>query len=478
MSARSVLLIAGAVLAMVLGGVAAVWLAADDEPRRIGGITTTEKTTAQKWLLFANDGKYLGPVKSVEGCASEGAVVGEVVRQTGLVNSFKVVKQLGKASYARCTLVIDLSARSQLWTWIGDLFNPQKPATKRGFYLVRATAENKPVQVIEIPQAFVTRFGFPRHAVVQQQVGTSKVATEGLGDFEITLTPTSLKRHTPCCPPLDPVPAESYQPVSSVGIQFGSQDVEDVTEIGPYTATRDAEKLTIAFSSGPTLVLLLAGPIDAGQLEVGIAAGPEADDFEKWFDDSVVKGTSTPEKTATIVFLSGGKGALELTLTGVGIFKAELGRYSFYAQGLSLVYSGLQPAPTATPPPAPTPAPATTTAPAATTQTTTTAATTTEPPPQETTPTSETKGVAAPERLRAEVGDTSIVLTWSAVEGAEGYVALTSTQPGGPYTELARPTDTTYTVPRPEAGTLYFVVRAFAGEVESENSIEVSAEVG
>ena len=52
---------------------------------------------------------------------------------------------------------------------------------------------------------------------------------------------------------------------------------------------------------------------------------------------------------------------------------------------------------------------------------------------------------AAPTNLAATAGDSVVTLTWTASSGAKSYYVKRSTTSGGPYTQIAAPTSTSYT---------------------------------
>jgi hypothetical protein len=83
---------------------------------------------------------------------------------------------------------------------------------------------------------------------------------------------------------------------------------------------------------------------------------------------------------------------------------------------------------------------------------------------------------AAPAATATAVSQTQIDLGWKEVQGATGYVVLTSTASGGPYTQIATPTAATFSHTGLSAGTTYFyVVRATNAAGTSGNSAEVTA---
>jgi len=82
----------------------------------------------------------------------------------------------------------------------------------------------------------------------------------------------------------------------------------------------------------------------------------------------------------------------------------------------------------------------------------------------------------APTNLTATAGDTQVSLTWSASSGATSYNVKRSGTSGGPYTQIAAPTSTSYTDTALTNGmTYYYVVSALNSTGESANSAQVVA---
>lgn len=83
---------------------------------------------------------------------------------------------------------------------------------------------------------------------------------------------------------------------------------------------------------------------------------------------------------------------------------------------------------------------------------------------------------AAPALPTATGGTRQVALSWAAVSGATGYLALRGTAAGGPYTQFAAPTSTSATDAGLSDGTRYtYVVRATGPGGTSGNSPEASA---
>jgi fibronectin type 3 domain-containing protein len=86
------------------------------------------------------------------------------------------------------------------------------------------------------------------------------------------------------------------------------------------------------------------------------------------------------------------------------------------------------------------------------------------------------KAPAAPAGLTASAANAQVNLTWSASTGASAYYVKRSTTTGGPYTQIATPTTTTYADNTVTNGTkYYYVVSAYNTDGQSANSAEVSA---
>lgn len=67
---------------------------------------------------------------------------------------------------------------------------------------------------------------------------------------------------------------------------------------------------------------------------------------------------------------------------------------------------------------------------------------------------------------------------WAEVKGAERYLILSSSKPGGSYEQLAETADTKHALSKLEPGTtIYLVLRAARGEEQSKNSEEIAVEI-
>jgi len=81
---------------------------------------------------------------------------------------------------------------------------------------------------------------------------------------------------------------------------------------------------------------------------------------------------------------------------------------------------------------------------------------------------------AAPTNLQATAGNAQVSLTWTASTGATSYHVKRATTNGGPYTQIAAPTSTSFTDTTVTNGTAYYyVVTAVNAAGESPNSTQV-----
>ena len=81
----------------------------------------------------------------------------------------------------------------------------------------------------------------------------------------------------------------------------------------------------------------------------------------------------------------------------------------------------------------------------------------------------------APENLQAIAGDAQVSLTWTTYLGATSYNVKRSATPGGPYSLVGTPTETSFTDSPLANGTPYYYVVSAVASSESPDSTEASA---
>jgi fibronectin type 3 domain-containing protein len=87
-----------------------------------------------------------------------------------------------------------------------------------------------------------------------------------------------------------------------------------------------------------------------------------------------------------------------------------------------------------------------------------------------------TNAPSIPSGLTASAANAQVNLTWNASSGATAYYVKRSTTTGGPYTQIAAPTGTSYADNSVTNGTkYYYVVSAYNSYGQSANSAEVNA---
>jgi fibronectin type 3 domain-containing protein len=92
------------------------------------------------------------------------------------------------------------------------------------------------------------------------------------------------------------------------------------------------------------------------------------------------------------------------------------------------------------------------------------------------TPSAPAQTPAVPTGIQATPGNTQVILSWAVTSGATSYHVKRSTTNGGPYTQIAAPTATSFTDTGLINDTTYFyVVSALNSVGESANSAQVSA---
>jgi fibronectin type 3 domain-containing protein len=82
---------------------------------------------------------------------------------------------------------------------------------------------------------------------------------------------------------------------------------------------------------------------------------------------------------------------------------------------------------------------------------------------------------AAPTGLAATAGNAQVVLNWNSSSGAAGYRVKRATTSGGPYTQIAAPTSTSYTDTAVINGTEYYYVVTAANAAGAESGLSAQA---
>lgn len=449
MRTRSIVAILLGVTALFVFVGAAVFLFGGDD-RRVGAINTGKSFAVGKYVLQTEGAnpQFLGFLSSYEGCRPKGSVAKDQPDAQGVIK-----KSIAGVANEACVLRFGPSMNPAFWAMIASM--AQGTAPPRDFQILSTSFDYKVLGGVRLVNAVPRRFLIPQfEASSQKQQPT----------FQLTLVPDSLT----------PVGTGVIGTLVK-GVSGGKQQQRGVSGFVFKLGTLDMKRVN---KLGPIEVSLAPGAgnqpaIQISDFDVSLSL-VDAPAVRTWFDDFVIQGNDAPvnEQTASLELMDATmKNALmTFTLKGVGIFDVydevreagseQLARaiFSLYAEELQLaIQGGFPPAsPQPSPEPGPTPPPPP------------------PPPPTETTETTpEERKLAAPEELTGKIsGDREVEFTWTPVEGAESYVILAATveKEEPVYNELAESREPSAIVADLRPGTYLFVVRARAGESESESS--------
>ncbi|MDP9492385.1 MAG: phage tail protein [Actinomycetota bacterium] len=468
MSRRSIIaLVAAAVLGLIGIGVAAVLVSGGD--RRLGALP--EGTSPVSFWTLEVNGQNVGRPASVESCRPYAEVIESQHGSTGPAGTLD--KRLGRVRYAPCVLKVGFSMGIPLFNWIKATVDRQP--VKKNLVLKAFDESTDAVVGLQLTNALIKKVVFPK-AVAGSQAPYL---------ISLTIQPESVVR--------DPSPSGGSGAQPSASPESGSlvfrldgDDLDGLEAVGPIVLTQDVTEYQSTAPNGQTIVTTQFGRLRYEPLQVEVTRGNTATlELEQWFESSLSwsGNENQPEKDALLKIRDAvGNEFLELSFTDLGVFDALDGpnldsrTYSLYVSDLGAVFSPI--APPASPPPPPPPALATTASPPPPTTPPPSPPPTNPPPPPPTTPPppppAEEGKLSAPSRVSAVLESASTArLEWSAVEGAEGYVVLMAREPGGEYVQVAKAPDTSALVEKLEGDPpYYFVVRAYRGETQSENSAE------
>jgi phage tail-like protein len=299
MNAKTLVLIAGAVLAVLVGGLAYVALEGDGE-RRSAALNTTRSYTAGTVGLEV-DGAGVGFVKSIEGCDVTAPVV-NVAAADGTQQ-----KQSGAPKYTPCTVRFGSGMKAAFYQWISDSLAGK--LAQKNVSIVVYDFDYKAVRRLDLAGATISRFVVPALAAAS----TEPVV------FEVTLGASTIRRASPSGTASGALSSKSKQALagnfklSAPGLEA---DLKRVTAVGSWT-------FDLAPAPAGELKLSAGGQPEYGDLSVTVAA-PAGVEFDAWLD-GLVKGTPT-KKTFSLSLLDATftTSLVDLTLTGVGLIGADL----------------------------------------------------------------------------------------------------------------------------------------------------------
>ena len=438
MNRRPVIALAALAVAGLIGlGLLAV-LAGDDD-RRAGALVGGTAVAAENWVLRV-DNQLVGQLASVETCGPVVAVVLQNVSHTS--GQPTQTATAGEKSQTSCVLRFKPFQDPALVAWLNQTLNGQ--VVKRDLDVEAYSADGQGILKLQLDDSLIRQIVFPR---VTPGISGAYVVT-------VSVQPQAVVRQEPFNDNFLGDPPES---VAGFQLKIDGQSVSDVRGVGPIVVDQQLSELHQSTPNGGVRTVYQPGQLTVQQLKVTTEPDPQSP-LANWFSSVVGAQTQAAlnqSKQVTLSLLGGNQQpGLNIVFPSMGIANATDSpdlterTYSLYLRtsrslALSVPPPPASPAPPATPPP---------------------------PPPTETT-------VAAPKELTAKLRSASDAeLQWSPVEKVEGYVILMALSPGGDYIEVARSAEPSAVVSKLEGGPpYYFVVRAYVGETQSENSPEAEA---
>jgi tail tube protein gp19 len=317
MRTRTLVLVAVAVFAVVVGGFVYVAVKGGDDARRVGAFSQTQ-TSLGPWQLQLN-GANAGPLKSVSGCEVSAAVVS--VAGGG--------KRAGQVKYGSCRVQFGLSMTPAFYKWIGDALG--KSPAPAAMNLLQADANGKVATNVELVDARLSGFSTP--------------ALDG-GSQDLVLFTADLVagaiRKGPLGGSLSGGLSQKASSATAANfrVTIPGVDAKRVAKVGSWSFEVPYESSSVGADK---IVTAAAGPPKLGDLQLEVSEGFVAD-FDAMLQDLISgQGQKTTAKvellntamTATVFMLS---------LDGVGMdggvhYATDNRRaYSFYADGATIAF--------------------------------------------------------------------------------------------------------------------------------------------
>ncbi len=290
MNTKTIVLVAVAVLAVLVGGLAYVTLSGDDDERRAGALTT-RSYSAGHFVLEVN-GASAGFLKSVSGCGihAETASLGPDSPKTSSVR------------YEPCTLQFGGGMGQPLYTWIIDALSGKNAV--RNAAIVVTDLNYKAQTRLDLTSAVLTRFALP--ALDAASVETAL--------FEVTLTPETIRKT-----------AGSGATVGTLGTKTPKLLVSNFSVDGP-----DKSKVTKVASWAfevPVAAEGLERSLSAGAAKLDkltLTVNEPTTEFDPWVDQ-LMKGSPT-QKNITLSLLDATRTQMlmEVNFSGTVLTEADL----------------------------------------------------------------------------------------------------------------------------------------------------------
>jgi T4-like virus tail tube protein gp19 len=318
MRTRTLILVAVAVFAVLVGGFVYVALGGGSDERRLGA--EVGSYTAGKWALEVG-GVNMGFLRKVDGCG----LTAEVVKVSD------IDKASGAAKYGVCKLTFGVQMDPSLYTWVTSALNGT--AGRKSVVLHQTDFENKSVHQLRLPEAGITRFALPAFnaasteaVYLELHVSSDRIETaKGTGAVITSKATTSSKN----------LLAANFR------VTVGQLPTTKVSSIDSWSFDLTPPPVGVKVAVQPEL-----GPLDL------LVSEADVEPWSMWVGD-LVKGSPT-EKSGSLEVLNSARDAtlVKVDFKALGLAAADLygaseigstvsrRRYSMYVEGATITVPG------------------------------------------------------------------------------------------------------------------------------------------
>jgi hypothetical protein len=315
MKTKTLLLVAVAVFAALVGGFLYVALSGGGDDRRVGALATY--ATATTWHLQLN-GANAGPLKGVAGCGVNAPVV----------DTAGGTKTTGPIRFEPCRLEFGTYMGASLHKWITDSIKGTAPPAD--LRLLQLDGNGVAVTNLELRNALLTRFALP---------ALNGGSTDAL-TFSISVASDLIRRMAPGGKVSVPLAQKGVAATTAnFVLTIPGVDASSVAAVAPWSVEIPLQASTLETKTA-------VGRPDLANLQVEVAQAGAAD-FDNLLQNSLVKGLGG-KTTAKLELKNAAMTAVvfELDLAGVGIAGGDLAgsannrrSYSFFVEGASPAFS-------------------------------------------------------------------------------------------------------------------------------------------
>jgi hypothetical protein len=266
MRTRTLVLVAVAVFAVLVGGFVYVAVGGGDDTRRAGALTS--RTYSGGKVMLSSAGNQLGYLQS-SSCGTVGAPV---------VADAKGGKQLGATRYEPCELEVGLAMEKELYDWITASLAGN--AARKSLSLSTVDLNGKEVARIDLKNALLSEVRFP----------AADAGSQNATSLTLTIDPGSIQSVKPSGVALKSAlaPKQKASLTSNFRFELGGSTLAKVSKVEGWSFTVDPQ------SMAPQL----------GDLEVTVAESDlRMPELENMMQSSFGPKGAPSETAASLVFL-------------------------------------------------------------------------------------------------------------------------------------------------------------------------------